>query len=904
MRLSRLLASSIALASLGSATSSLAQPAPAPSPTAPAAPASAAPAAPSASAPAAPAPPAPAAPAAPAVTPPRLVEQAEAAYPEEARKAGLEGAPVLLLDIDAEGKVTAAQVVEPAGHGFDEASREAALRFRFEPARRGAQPIRSRIRFRHVFVLPAAPGASTLPIPAAGGQRRPDAPARGKWSGKVALHGGDEPLAGARVEARLADGTVREARTGEDGLFRLEDLPAGPLALRIVAPGFGEVEAQEQVQGGEAVEVVYRLRAPRPSGEVVVQAARPDREVTRRTMDRRELGLIPGTNGDALRAVQAQPGVGRAPGLNAVLIVRGTRPQSTVVFIDGVWVPMVYHFGGFSSVVPTEALESIDLYPGNFSARYGRAMGGAIEVKTRALAPDGKTSGLVQVDMIDARALAQGPLPGLDGWSFLVAARRSHLDAWLPRVLPDDVNFRQAPVYMDGQFFLENRWKNGSVRFGIFGSDDRLALTMKDAVGSDPGFSAGVGAQYGFWRMMLAYEGRPAPRLKTSFTASYGQNNESFQAGQSRGKTLFNAFSLRGEMAYTLTPALTIRGGPDILHYPYKVDLQTIAPPRPGEADPGPLSARPQLLLRGTGSLTAPAAYLEADWRPVSRAKVILGGRADYLNKNQDLTWSPRLNARYDLAQGPRRTTIRGGLGLFHEMPQPVEVVEVFGTPSVKSNRAVHSSVGVEQELLAGMDLSLEGFHKRLDQLVVRGTLADGSYGYTNDGTGTVIGLEALLRYRPSDRFFGWIAYTLSRSTRSDVAGQPEHLLEYDQTHNLTALGSVSLGRGFQLGVRFRYVTGVPYTPCVGADLDAAAGAYACRSGAVHSARLPDFHQLDVRLDKTWTFAAGRLTAYLDLMNAYNRQNPEALRYSYNYTRKTYDTGVPILPNLGLRGEF
>jgi TonB family protein len=838
-----------------------------------------------------------------AVTPPRLIERVEAAYPPEALRAGLEGAPVLLLEIDAEGKVTGAQVVEPAGHGFDEAAREAALRFRFEPARRGDQAIRSKIRHREVFALPASPASPAAS--AAPGQASPaPAPARGRLGGRVVLHGGDEPLAGARVEARLPDGTLREAFTGEDGRFLLEDLPPGEVAVRVAAAGYGELRAEERTEAGVAVEALYRLRAPRPEGEVVVQAARPDREVTRRTMERKELGLIPGTNGDALRAVQAMPGVGRAPGLNAILIVRGTRPQSTVIFVDGVWVPMVYHFGGFSSVIPTEALESIDLYPGNFSARYGRAMGGALEVKTRALAPDGKTSGLVQVDLIDARAMAQGPLPGLDGWTFLLAARRSHLDAWLPRVLPDDVSFRQAPVYVDGQFFLENRWKDGSVRFGIFGSDDRMALTLKDATGSDPGFAAGIGARYGFWRMMLAYEGRPAPRLKASFTASYGQNDESFRAGQSRVKDLFDAFSLRGELGYALTPSLTIRGGPDLLHYPYRVDLNTIPPPRPGEPDPGPLSAQPVLRLRGTGSLTAPAAYLEADWRPDPRAKVVLGGRADYLNKNQDLTWSPRLNARYDLARGPRRTTIRGGLGLFYEMPQPVEVVEVFGTPSVKSNRSVHSSVGVEQELLAGMDLSLEGFHKRLDQLVVRGTLPDGSPGYTNDGTGTVIGLEALLRYRPSARFFGWIAYTLSRSTRSDAAGQPEHLLEYDQTHNLTALASVDLGRGFQLGARFRYVTGMPYTPCVGGDFNAAAGAYACRSGAIHGERLPAFHQLDVRLDKTWTLAAGRLTAYLDLMNAYNRQNPEAVRYNYSYTRKTYDTGVPFLPNLGLRGEF
>jgi hypothetical protein len=777
------------------------------------------------------------------------------------------------------------------------------MRFRFEPARRDGVPVRSRIRHTFRFEPP-----SPLPPPEAPvspGTPPEAAPAAvSVLSGKVALHGGDEPLAGARVLVKLPDGTQREARSGADGRFSMELPYNGSAEVQVTAPGYGAFQAREQVEVGQATEVVYRLRGLMPEGEVVVAAARPDREVTRRTLERKELGLVPGTNGDALRAVQAMPGVGRAPGLSADLIVRGTRPQSTVIFIDGVWVPTAYHLGNFSSVIPTEAIETIDLYPGNFSARYGRATGGALEVKTRAIAADGKTSGLVQLDLIDARALAQGPLPGIEGWSFLLAARRSHLDAWLPRVLPEDVSFRRAPVYYDGQLFLENRWKDGAVRVGLFGSDDRLALSFKDAGGADPGFASGVGAQYGFWRMLFSYEGRPAPRVRAQFTASYGQNNESFRAGQLRIKTLFNTFSLRGEVAYTVAPSLTLRAGPDLLHYPYDVELRTTPPPRPGEPDPGPLSARPLLRLQGTGSLTAPAAYAEADWRPARRARIVLGGRADYLNRNQELTWSPRLNARYDLAQGPRSTTVRGGVGLFHEHPLPVEVVEVFGTPSVRSNRAVHSSIAVEQGLLPGMELSLEGFHKRLDQLVVRGTLADGTTGYTNDGKGSVVGLEALLRYRPSPRFFGWIAYTLSRSVRSDQIGQPQHLLEFDQTHNLSVLGSLDLGAGFRLGARFRYVTGMPFTPCVGADLDASAGAYACRSGAVHSERLPDFHQLDVRLDKTWTLGAGHLTAYLDLMNAYNRANPEALRYSYNYTKKTYDTGVPVLPNLGLRGEF
>src|SRR5688572_23542568 len=69
-----------------------------------------------------------------AVTPPKLSKFAQAAYPAEAQAKGIEAEVVLALDIDANGKVSVAEVVEPAGHGFDEAARAAALQFEFEPA--------------------------------------------------------------------------------------------------------------------------------------------------------------------------------------------------------------------------------------------------------------------------------------------------------------------------------------------------------------------------------------------------------------------------------------------------------------------------------------------------------------------------------------------------------------------------------------------------------------------------------------------------------------------------------------------------------------------------------------------------------------------------------------------------
>src|SRR5690606_14884935 len=205
--------------------------------------------------------------------------------------------------------------------------------------------------------------------------------------------------------------------------------------------------------------LVYRLAREAEGLEIIVTGERPPREVTRRTLARRELTKIPGTSGDALRSLPSLPGVARPPASAGLLIVRGSAPQDTNIFIDGALVPIVYHFGGLSSVVPTEMLEKIDFYPGNFSARYGRVMGGIVDVGLRSPRNDA-FHGMVQLDLIDARAMVEGPIPWTDKkWTFAAAGRRSWLDAWLgPALDAAGAGVTQAPRYYDYQFMVERKW--------------------------------------------------------------------------------------------------------------------------------------------------------------------------------------------------------------------------------------------------------------------------------------------------------------------------------------------------------------------------------------------------------------------------------------------------------------
>ena len=359
------------------------------------------------------------------------------------------------------------------------------------PATRDGNPIASRILYQYKFTLQVAAPPADAPPP-------PPVPVR-NLVGQVRTGEGDIPIAGAIVLVKGADGSERTATTGEDGAWGFEDLPSGVYSVSVRAEGFEGVDVQEQVDPDHITEVVYRV-AIEGVLEVVIRGKRPPREVTKRTLERREIEKIPGTSGDAIRSVQNLPGVARSSGLGGMLVVRGSTPGDTEVLVDSIGVPLVYHFGGLSSVVPTELLERIDFYPGNFSTRYGGVMGGIVDVGIRSPNNDGKYHGMAQVDLIDVRGLLEGPVPLLKGWHFAVAARRSWFDAWLKPLLTSvGSSVTAAPVYYDYQAILEtNPTERSSLRFGFIGADDRLELLSRDASDRDPVLSGNVRMKMGF----------------------------------------------------------------------------------------------------------------------------------------------------------------------------------------------------------------------------------------------------------------------------------------------------------------------------------------------------------------------------------------------------------------------
>ena len=74
--------------------------------------------------------------------------------------------------------------------------------------------------------------------------------------------------------------------------------------------------------------------------------------------------------------------------------------------------------------------------------------------------------------------------------------------------------------------------------------------------------------------------------------------------------------------------------------------------------------------------------------------------------------------------------------------------------------------------------------------------------------------------------------------------------------------------------------------------------------GDIYSNRFAAFNQLDIRVDRKYVYDTWILTAYLDIQNILNAKNPSSIEYSYDYTQSEKVNGLPILPTVGIKGEF
>ena len=556
-----------------------------------------------------------------------------------------------------------------------------------------------------------------------------------------------------------------------------------------------------------------------PAVQITVEGERTE-DLAAIHIPRGDTRLIPGAFADPFRVVEILPGV--APVLSGLpyFFVRGAPPGDVGYFIDGIRVPLLFHVGAGPSVIAPALVDSVELVPSAYPARFGRFAGGIMAGETTAPSTVGRAE--AQARVFDAGAMVEQPFAEGRG-SALVAGRYSYTQALLAAVAPEyDLGYwdYQARV----AYALNPRDRVSLFAFGAFDhlGNHEVNQTLFDVQ---------------FHRLDLRLDHRSeTSRARLALTLGTDKRLNADEGDQGpNGIARSKQIGVRFESATRLSRDAELRGGVDGNVESYQPELEQLP-----QGTTVTYAARRDLNL---------GVWSELSLKPRRGFEIVPGFRLD-ASRSRGTTYTfpePRLSTRVRVV--PKLAWL-SGFGLAHQLPSYRVYVPGgrVGALELAPQRAYQATQGFELALPSAMYGRATVFHSWLEtrELAL---------------TGRNYGLELFLRRDFAQRLGGFLSYTLSRTERS--AGPNTSLAGFDRPHVVSLVLGYDLGGGFRVGGRAYYASGRHYTiACPTPDCAALVpGMTASAQPYVFEGRVDGFFRLDVRFEKRWRFASGTFIA-------------------------------------------
>lgn len=633
--------------------------------------------------------------------------------------------------------------------------------------------------------------------------------------------------------------------------------------------------------------------------ETTVTGLKEKRDSVEKSLSQEEFLLVPGAGGDPVKAVQNLAGVNRPSGRSSSVLIQGSDPSDTGYTIDQHRVPIIFHFGGLSSVVYPEAVSRVSYLSAGYGSEYSRQLGGYVGLETKSPEKE-RISGEAFMDIFNVGALVEGPLDETS--RFLFAGRYSYIGAVLKQATKDNEDFQltAAPSFIDlTGVFEKDLSTDEKVKVTLASSRDTLELVIDESPTEDPALRGSFFQRTEFFRIIPSWNKKIDDQRSVALSAGVGQDSILFDIGDNFFSVKSNVLTTRGEYIQQMNNTWKTYVGFDNEYNWFDVSLRVPSVYSDGGVT-NPIGTGDTKQKSISGKSSVIGVFWRNEWKPQpeSRWTFLPSLRFDYFKGTQEFNTMPRLGVKNKLDDFRE---VKAALGQYFQEPEPQELDSDFGNQDIKSSRASHLVIGYGQDFRRGSNLgwNIESavFYKKLENLII----PDAAKNYSNDGTGRVQGLELQTKYF-GDQWSLTLAYSLSQSFR-ETPQRGEFPSEFDQTHNLNVLTSYRWN-AWTFGNRFRFVTGNPYTPIVGSYYDSDNDVYIPQRGDYFSRRVENFFQWDLRVDRSWVYDTWILSAYLDIQNLTSQKNQESIMYAYDYSKSKIVSGLPVLPTLGVRGEF
>ena len=719
----------------------------------------------------------------------------------------------------------------------------------------------------------------------------------GTIEGTVYNNNTKAPIAGAEVRILQTD---EQQTTDENGQYVFSTVPEGTYTLVTTVP---ETELLQRtavvVAAGETQKTdIYVAAEPYQLEGVEVIDKRDPKTVTTKSLQAAEITRLPGTAGDALRALPAIPGIGVANDFSGALYIRGGSDEDNLYYFDRVPVGYPYHFGGLVSSLSSEIIDDIAVYAGGYGAEYGVDSQAVIDISSKNSSPK-NLGGKFNLNVLYSEGLLQGKIGEKGFW--YAAGRRSYLDLFIGSLPVETGEITALPRFWDYQikagYDLNEKHQ---LFFNLFAAGDRFALKL-DGENVDEDFRGNTSFQSGFEGAGIHLRSFLTQRLTSFLSLTRSEFLFDLNFGPELALNIEAPnYTLREDLTYELNPRHRLESGLILGLEPGQVTGTFTRLPDEAEVDYDirfeekiPLDE----YIRGQRI----EGYLQDRYTLLPSVSVVFGLRLDYFNRTDELSIQPRGSLLVEL---PNSSELQFAYGVYNQAPIPALLSPTIGNPSLKPSRASHYILELKRQLSQATEIKMAAYYKDLTDLATSDTEA----AYLNQGVGYAQGTEIFLRHQRGDRFFGWISYAYALSKRRDRTGEPYRFYSFDQTHVATLAASYNLTPTWEFGAKWQYRTGNPYTPVENAEIqiDPRNGKpiYIPIYAETNSDRLPTYHRLDLRVSKIFQFKNWKLGVFVELLNAYNRKNLLDYNYSEDFKTRNDINQLPIIPYFGITSEF
>lgn len=772
-----------------------------------------------------------------------------------------------------------------------------------------------------------------------------------KVYGQVTNSINNDPIPFANI---IVDGTNLGATTDIDGNFELLDLSPGEYNFKCTYIGFNpNVKTEVQLSPNKSLRLDFSLTENAQIIEEVQITANTfnkteESPTSLRTINASEIYRSPGGNRDISKVIANLPGVSSTPSFRNDIIIRGGAPNENRFFLDGIEIPNINHFatqgssGGPVGIINVNFIREVDFYSGAFPANRGNALSSIMELK-QIEGSDESFSGSFMLGSSDAGLSINTPID--DKTTMLLSVRRSYL-----QFLFQALQLPFLPTYNDIQFKLTHKPDNKN-KINVIGLaaidefslnpdanqniDDPQTLAQNEYILNNlpvnEQWNYAIGASWKRFfdnsnllvvisrshlnnsaekyldyadlnsEKLLDYESEEIEN-KSRIEYNFRTNNIKFNVGFNLEDASYTNFTNR---KITFGDVITDKIVNSDLHF-----------------------------IKYGAFMQLSKTYL------VDRLVSSFGIRADGNSFSENSTTpniSPRLSLAYNING---KSSINANLGRYFQLPSyTILGFENNGNYLNKDANYIqcdHAVLGLEFNPSNYSKITLESFYKNYnnypfsDSVGISLANLGGDFGVIGNenissiSKGRSYGLELLAQQKLSSSVYGILSFTYYKSEFED---KNEVLIPsaWDNRYILNVTAGKKFKRNIELGIKFRYSGGAPYTPY---DLATSSikGVWNVNQQGVlnydllNNERLSDIHGVDIRLDKKWFFKKWSLNAYLDVENLYNYkiQLPSELGINEDVGEQLFEAqndsqyslyeivneSGTVLPTVGLLIEF